>query len=52
MWFEIETDSGYRGYIDMILYVNLSGEYDRLTLEESKQVATDFYNMLEFTRNH
>lgn len=51
-WFEIETESGYRGYIDMILHVGLSGEYDRLTLEESKQVATDFYNMLESARNH
>jgi hypothetical protein len=52
VWFEIETESGYRGYIDMILYVGLSGEYDRLTVEESKQVATDFYNMVEFARNH
>ena len=52
VWFEIETESGYRGYIDMILHVGLSGEYDQLTLEESKQVATDFYNMLEFARNH
>ena len=52
VWFEIETESGYRGYIDMILYVGLSGEYDRLTIEESKQVATDFYNMIEFARNH
>lgn len=52
VWFEIETESGYRGYINMILHVSLSVEYDRLTLEESKQVAIDFYNMLEFTRNH
>ena len=52
VWFEIETESGYRGYIDLMLYVGLSGEYDRLTIEESKQVATDFYNMLEFARNH
>lgn len=52
VWFEIETESRCRGYIDMILHVGLSGEYDRLTLEESKQVAIDFYNMLEFTRNH
>lgn len=52
VWFEIELESGYRGYIDMILYVGLSGEYDRLTIEESKQVATDFYNMVEFARNH
>ena len=52
VWSEIETESGYRGYIDMILYVGLSGEYDRLTVEESKQVATDFYNMVEFARNH
>lgn len=52
VWFEIETESGYRGYIDMILYTGVSGDYDRLTLEESKQVATDFYNMLEFARNH
>ena len=52
VWFEIELESGYRGYIDMILYTGVSGEYGRLTLEESKQVATDFYNMLEFARNH
>ena len=52
VWFEIELESGYRGYVDMILYTGVSGEYDRLTLEESKQVATDFYNMLEFARNH
>lgn len=52
VWFEIELESGYRGYIDMILYTGVSGEYDRLTIEESKQVATDFYNMLEFARNH
>ena len=51
-WFEIETESGYRGYIDMILNVGLSGEYDRSTLEEAKQVATDFSNMLEFARNY
>ena len=52
VWFEIELKSGYRGYVDMILYTGVSGEYDRLTLEESKQVATDFYNMIEFARNH
>ena len=52
LWFEIETESRYRGYINMILHVGLSVEYDRLTLEESKQVAIDFYNMLEFARNH
>ena len=52
VWFEIETESRYCGYIDMILYTGVIGEYDRLTLEESKQVATDFYNMLEFARNH
>lgn len=52
VWFEIELESGYRGYVDMILYTGVSGEYDRLTIEESKQVATDFYNMLEFARNH
>lgn len=52
VWFEIELESGYRGYVDMILYTGVSGEYDRLTLEESKQVAMDFYNMLEFARNH
>lgn len=52
VWFEIETESGYRGYIDMILHVGLSGEYERLTLKEVKQVATDFSNMLEFARNH
>lgn len=52
VWFEIETESGYRGYIDMILYVGVSGEYDRLTIEESKHVVADFYNMIEFARNH
>lgn len=52
VWFDIETESGYRGYIDMILYTGVIGEYDRLTLEESKQVATNFSNMLEFARNH
>lgn len=52
VWFEIETKSGCREYIDMILYVGLSGEYDRLTIEESKQVATDFSNMLEFARSY
>ena len=36
----------------MILYTGVIGEYDRLTLEESKQVATNFSNMLEFARNH
>ena len=52
VWFEIETKSGYRGYIDVILYVGLSGEYERLTLKEVKQVATDFSNMLEFARSY
>lgn len=52
VWFEIELESGYRGYVDMILYTGVSGEYDRLTLEESKHVAMDFYNMMEFARNH
>lgn len=52
VWFEIELESGYRGYVDMILYTGVSGKYDRLTIEESKQVATDLYNMLEFARNH
>lgn len=52
VWFEIELESGYRGYVDMILYTGVSGEYDHLTIEESKQVATDFYNMIEFARNH
>ena len=52
VWFEIELESGYRGYVDMILYTGASGEYDRLTVEESKQVAIDFYNMMEFARNH
>lgn len=52
VWFEIELESGYRGYVDMMLYAGVSGEYDRLTVEESKQVATDFYNMVEFARNH
>lgn len=52
VWFEIELESGYRGYVDMILYTGVSGEHDRLTIEESKQVATDFYNMVEFARNH
>ena len=51
VWFEIELESGYRGYVDMILYTGVSGEYDRLTVEESKQVATEFYNMVEFARN-
>lgn len=51
-WFEIETESGYRGYIDMILYVGVSGEYDKSTIKESKQVATDFSNMLEFARSY
>jgi hypothetical protein len=52
VWFEIETESGYRGYIDMILNVGLNGEYDHSTLKEAKQVATDFSNMLEFARNY
>ena len=52
VWFEIELESGYRGYIDIILYVGLSGEYDRLTIEESKQVTTDFSNMLEVARSY
>lgn len=52
VWFEIELESGYRGYVDMILYVGLNSEYEHLTIEESKQVATDFYNMVEFARNH
>lgn len=51
VWFELELESGYRGYIDMILYVGVSGEYDRLTIKESKEVATDFSNMLEFARH-
>ncbi len=50
--FEIETESGYRGYIDMILYVGLSVEYDSLTLKKAKQVTTDFSNMLEFARSY
>lgn len=52
VWFEMELESGYRGYVDMILYTGVSGEYDRLTIEESKQVATDFYNMIGFARNY
>ena len=52
VWFEIELESGYHGYVDMILYTGVSGEYDRLTIEESKQVATDFSNMLEFARSY
>ena len=52
VWFEIELESGYRGYIDMILYTGVNSEYDRLTIEESKQVAIDFYNMIEFARNY
>lgn len=52
VWFEIELESGYSGYIDMILYVGLSGEYEHLTLKEVKQVATDFSNMLEFARSY
>ena len=52
VWFEIDTESGYRGYIDMILYVGLSSEYEHSTIKESKQVATDFSNMLEFARSY
>lgn len=52
VWFEIELESGYRGYIDMILYTGVNSEYNRLTIEESKQVAIDFYNMIEFARNY
>ena len=52
VWFEIETESGYHGYIDVILYVGLSGEYDSLTLKEVKQVIADFSNMLEFARSY
>lgn len=52
VWFEIELESGYRGYVDMILYVGLNSEYEHLTIKESKEVATDFCNMLEFARNH
>lgn len=52
VWFEIELESGYRGYVDMILYTGVSGEYEHLTIKESKEVATDFCNMLEFARNH
>lgn len=52
VWFEIETEIGYRGYIDMILNVGLNGEYDRLTPKEVKQVTTDFNNMLEFARSY
>ena len=52
VWFEIETESGYRGYVDMILHVGLNSEYEHLTIKESKEVATDLCNMLEFARNH
>lgn len=52
VWFEIETESGYRGYVDMILYVGLSSDYEYLTLKEAKQVTTDFSNMLEFARSY
>lgn len=52
VWFEIELESGYRGYVDMILYTGVSGEYDDLSIQGSKHVATDFYNMVEFARNH
>lgn len=52
VWFEIETESGYHGYIDVILYVGLSSEYDSLTLKEVKQVIADFSNMLEFARSY
>lgn len=52
VWFEIELESRYRGYVDMILYVGLNSEYEHLTIKESKEVATDFCNMLEFARNH
>ena len=51
-WFEMETESGYRGYIDMILYVGVSGEYDDLSIRGSEQASKDFSNMLEFARNH
>lgn len=51
-WFEIETESGYRGYIDMILYVGVSGEYDDSSIRGSEQASKDFSNMLEFARNH
>lgn len=51
VWFEIELESGYRGYVDMILYVGLNSEYEHLTIKESKEVATDFCNMLEFARH-
>ena len=52
VWFEIELESGYRGYVDMIPHVGLNSEYEHLTIKESKEVATDFCNMLEFARNH
>lgn len=51
VWFEIELESGYRVYVDMILYVGLNSEYEHLTIKESKEVATDFCNMLEFARH-
>lgn len=51
VWFEIELESGYRGYVDMILHVGLNSEYEHLTIKESKEVATDFCNMLEFARH-
>ena len=52
VWFELELESGYRGYVDMILHVGLNSEYEHLTIKESKEVATDFCNMLEFARHH
>lgn len=51
-WFEIETESGYRGYIYMILYIGVSGEYDDLSIKGSEQISTDFSNMQEFARNY
>lgn len=52
VWFEIELESGYRGYVDMILYTGVSGEYDDLSIKGSGQISTDFSNMLEFARNY
>lgn len=52
VWFELETEIGHQRYIDIILHVYLNGEYDDLSIQGSKQVATDFVNMLEFARSY
>ena len=52
VWFELETESGYRGYIDLILNVYMNGEYDDLSIKGSKQIATEFGDMLKFARSY